>query len=187
MTVPHRLRPAQRIGPSGRVHQTFQRITSRFAGYQAQWLNVHVDFPLLQRIALPITGPVRYPGNQNPRCRVIRLFEVPPATAALTSAVGPPSKSTRPSSLPSISPSELTAQTNCATTCANSRGMNCRRNDGFSEFIAATFVHRSSSQFHRRTAAECIDLRPCTNSTRTPPFVRFKHGRRLRGEAKASI
>ena len=35
------------------VRQTFQTITSRFAGYQAQWLNVHVDFPLLQRIALP--------------------------------------------------------------------------------------------------------------------------------------
>jgi glyoxylase-like metal-dependent hydrolase (beta-lactamase superfamily II) len=45
------------------VRQTFQSITSRFAGYQAQWLNVHVDFPLLQRIALPITiGSVRYPG-----------------------------------------------------------------------------------------------------------------------------
>jgi hypothetical protein len=28
-------------------------VAGRFAGYQAQWLNVHVDFPLLQRIALP--------------------------------------------------------------------------------------------------------------------------------------
>ena len=47
------------------VRQTFQTITSRFAGYQAQWLNVHVDFPLLQRIALPITiGSVPYPGIQ---------------------------------------------------------------------------------------------------------------------------
>jgi hypothetical protein len=42
------------------VRHTFQTITSRFAGFQAQWLNVHVDFPLLQRIALPITiGAVR--------------------------------------------------------------------------------------------------------------------------------
>ena len=41
------------------VRQTFQTITSRFAGYQAQWLNVHVDFPLLQRIALPITVRAR--------------------------------------------------------------------------------------------------------------------------------
>ena len=45
------------------VRQTFKVITSRFAGFQAQCLNVHVDFPLLQRIALPITiGSVRYPG-----------------------------------------------------------------------------------------------------------------------------
>src|ERR1700740_3273523 len=36
------------------VRQTFQTITDRFAGFQAQWLNVHVDFPLLQRLALPI-------------------------------------------------------------------------------------------------------------------------------------
>ncbi len=59
------------------VRQTFQTITSRFAGYQAQWLNVHVDFPLLQRIALPITiGSVRYPGIKIHDVRVIRLFEV---------------------------------------------------------------------------------------------------------------
>ena len=45
------------------VREKFQAITSRFASFQAQWLNVHVDFPLLQRIALPITiGSVRYPG-----------------------------------------------------------------------------------------------------------------------------
>ena len=59
------------------VRRTFQTITSRFAGYQAQWLNVHVDFPLLQRIALPITvGSVRYPGIKIHDVRVIRLFEV---------------------------------------------------------------------------------------------------------------
>ena len=37
------------------VRATFQAITDRFAGYQAEWLNVHVDFPLLQRLARPIT------------------------------------------------------------------------------------------------------------------------------------
>src|SRR6201993_2446713 len=59
------------------VRQTFQTITSRFAGYQAQWLNVHVDFPLLQPIALPITiGSVRYPGIKIQDVRAIRLFEV---------------------------------------------------------------------------------------------------------------
>src|SRR5262249_23736112 len=59
------------------VRQTFQTITGRFAGFQAQWLNVHVDFPLLQRIALPITiGSVRYLGIKIHDTRVIRLLEV---------------------------------------------------------------------------------------------------------------
>jgi len=39
--------------------------------------NVHVDFPLLQRLALPITvGAVRYPGIKIHDPRVIRLLEV---------------------------------------------------------------------------------------------------------------
>jgi len=59
------------------VRHKFQAIISRFAGFQAQWLNVHVDFPLLQRIALPITvGSVRYPGIKVQDTRVIRLLEV---------------------------------------------------------------------------------------------------------------
>ena len=59
------------------VRHTFQAITGRFAGFQAQWLNVHADFPLLQRIALPITiGAVRYPGIKIHDVRVIRLLEV---------------------------------------------------------------------------------------------------------------
>jgi hypothetical protein len=59
------------------VRQRFQTITARFAGFQAQWLNVHVDFPLLQRLALPITvGAVRYPGIKIHDPRLIRLLEV---------------------------------------------------------------------------------------------------------------
>jgi hypothetical protein len=59
------------------VRKRFQVITDRFAGFQAQCLNVHVDFPLLQRIALPITiGTVRFPGIKIHDPRVIRLFEV---------------------------------------------------------------------------------------------------------------
>ena len=59
------------------VRERFQTITDRFAGFQAQWLNVHVDFPLLQRIALPITiGSVRYPGIKIHDARIIRLLEV---------------------------------------------------------------------------------------------------------------
>jgi hypothetical protein len=59
------------------VRQTFLTITDRFATFQAQWLNVHTDFALLQRIALPITiGSVRYPGIKIHDPRVIRLLEV---------------------------------------------------------------------------------------------------------------
>jgi hypothetical protein len=59
------------------VRKRFQTITDRFASCQAQWLNVHVDFPLLQRLALPVTaGAVRYPGIKIHDRRIIRLLEV---------------------------------------------------------------------------------------------------------------
>jgi hypothetical protein len=59
------------------VREKFQTITSHFASFQAQWLNIHVDFPLLQRIALPITiGSVRYPGIKIHETRIIRLMEI---------------------------------------------------------------------------------------------------------------
>ncbi len=59
------------------VRTTFQLIPDRFAGFQAEWLNVNVDFPLLQRLAHPITiGAVRYPGLKIHEPRIIRLFEV---------------------------------------------------------------------------------------------------------------
>src|SRR5438105_2491459 len=53
--------------------ERLQTTTARFAGFHAQWLNVHVDFPLLQRLGLPITiGAVRYPGIKIHDPRVIR-------------------------------------------------------------------------------------------------------------------
>jgi hypothetical protein len=59
------------------VRTRFQTITDRFASFQAQCLNVHVDFPLLQRLALPLTvGSVRYPGIKIHDTRIIRLLEV---------------------------------------------------------------------------------------------------------------
>jgi hypothetical protein len=59
------------------IRERFQTITGRFAAFQAQWLNVHVDFPLLQRLALPVTvGAVRYPGIKIHDPRLIRLLEV---------------------------------------------------------------------------------------------------------------
>ncbi|HET9183298.1 MAG TPA: hypothetical protein VFP59_14265 [Candidatus Angelobacter sp.] len=55
----------------------FLAVTDRFAAFQAQWLNVHVEFPLFQRLALPIAvGTVRFPGIKIHDIRMIRLLEV---------------------------------------------------------------------------------------------------------------
>ncbi|MHB1858227.1 MAG: hypothetical protein ACYCPM_12430, partial [Acidobacteriaceae bacterium] len=59
------------------ARKKFQIVTDRFAGFQTQSLNVHVDFPLLQRLALPVTiGTVRVPGIKIHDTRTIRLLEV---------------------------------------------------------------------------------------------------------------
>ena len=59
------------------VRKRFQIITSRFASFQTQFLNVHFDFSLLQRIAPPITiGSVRFPGIKIHDPRITRLLEV---------------------------------------------------------------------------------------------------------------
>ena len=59
------------------VREKLLAVTGRFAAFQAEWLNVHVDFPLLQRLALPITvGTAKYPGIKIHDTRMIRLMEV---------------------------------------------------------------------------------------------------------------
>ena len=86
------------------VRTTFKAITDRFAGYQAEWLNVHVDFPLLQRLARPITvGAVRYPGLKihEPRCALVRGS--PPAWRPSDRRLDrPPDPSRRPHQLRSL-------------------------------------------------------------------------------------
>jgi hypothetical protein len=59
------------------VREKFLAITERFATFQAQCLNVHVEFPLLQRLALPITvGTAKFPAIKIHDTRMIRLMEV---------------------------------------------------------------------------------------------------------------
>jgi hypothetical protein len=59
------------------VREKFLAVTDRFAAFQAQSLNVHVEFPLLQRLALPITvGTARLPGIKIHDTRMIRLMEI---------------------------------------------------------------------------------------------------------------
>jgi hypothetical protein len=59
------------------VREKFLEITDRFAAFQAQCLNVHVDFPLLQKLALPIPlGKGKFPGIKIHDTRMIRLMEI---------------------------------------------------------------------------------------------------------------
>jgi hypothetical protein len=52
-------------------------ITDRFAAFEAESLNVHVDFPLFQKIALPVTsGKTKIAGIKIHDTRMMRLMEV---------------------------------------------------------------------------------------------------------------
>jgi hypothetical protein len=59
------------------VRRILAAVTDRFAAFEAQALDVHVDFPLLQRLALPIPrGAARIPGIKLHDTRMLRLMEV---------------------------------------------------------------------------------------------------------------
>jgi hypothetical protein len=52
-------------------------ITDRLAGLEARLLNVHVDFPVFQRLALPVSsGKSKIPGIRIQDTRMLRLMEV---------------------------------------------------------------------------------------------------------------
>jgi hypothetical protein len=54
-----------------------EAVTDRFAAFEAEALNVHVDFPLFQRLALPITsGRTHIPGIKIQYTGILRLMEV---------------------------------------------------------------------------------------------------------------
>ena len=59
------------------VRKTLTAVTDRFANFEAQALNVQIDFPLFQRLALPITtARSRVAGIKIYDTRMIRLMEV---------------------------------------------------------------------------------------------------------------
>ena len=61
----------------GDVREKFLGITERFTTFQARCLNTHVEFPLLQRLALPIVvGTAKYPGIKIHDTRMIRIMQV---------------------------------------------------------------------------------------------------------------
>ena len=117
------------------VRKRFQTITDRFADFQAQSLNVHVDFPLLQRIALPVTiGSVRYPGIKIHDTRIIRLLEVL-LHGGNTIGGWTAKQIHEASSLPSSFLRKPTPSTSSATICVNSKGTAC-----WNETVAATLT-----------------------------------------------
>jgi hypothetical protein len=59
------------------VRQVLCEVTERFSAFQAQALNVHVDFALFQRLALPVmAGKSKIPGIKIHDTRMVRLMEV---------------------------------------------------------------------------------------------------------------
>jgi len=59
------------------LRQKLVAITDRLAGVEADLLNVHVDFPVFERLAKPIaTGPTKIPGIKIHDTRMLRLMEV---------------------------------------------------------------------------------------------------------------
>jgi len=61
----------------GALRQKLIAITGRFAGFGAQSLNVHVEFPLFQKIALPVvSGKTKIAGIKIHDTRMMRLMEV---------------------------------------------------------------------------------------------------------------
>lgn len=61
----------------GKLRQTLKAVTDRFAGFEATALNVHVDFPLFQRLALPVTmGKTKLAGIKIHNTRILRLMEI---------------------------------------------------------------------------------------------------------------
>jgi hypothetical protein len=59
------------------VRKQLVKATDRLAGLEAELLNVHVDFPLFQRMALPVaSGKSKIPGIKIQDTRMIRLMEV---------------------------------------------------------------------------------------------------------------
>jgi hypothetical protein len=100
------------------VRRTLATVTDRFATFEAQALDVHVDFPLFQRLALPIpAGSHKIPGIKIHDTRMLRLMEVL-LHAGTKSWVGVPPRSIKRSLPVSASRRAITLSPNSATTCA---------------------------------------------------------------------
>jgi hypothetical protein len=90
--------------------------TDRLADFQADLLNVHVDFPLFQRLALPVpSGKSKIPGIKIHDTRMMRLMEV---LLHGGPQLGVRSRSGTPSRRHLTFLPRTTPFLSCATTCA---------------------------------------------------------------------
>ena len=70
-------RAEQGAGEPGTSATALVAVTDRFARFEAESLNVHVDFPLFQRMALPVSvGNTKVAGIKIHDTRMMRLMEV---------------------------------------------------------------------------------------------------------------
>ena len=61
----------------GALREKLVVVSDRLAGLEAELLNAHVDFPLFQRLALPVSsGKSKIPGLKIQDTRMIRLMEL---------------------------------------------------------------------------------------------------------------
>jgi len=107
----------ENLGP---LREKLVGVTDRLAALQAELLNAHVDFPLFQRLALPVSsGNSKIPGIKIHDTRMIRLMEVllhgGPQLAKL---VGVPSRSGKPCRPPLPFLPRTTPPINSVMTCA---------------------------------------------------------------------
>jgi len=107
----------ENLGP---LREKLVGVTDRLAALQAELLNAHVDFPLFQRLALPVSsGNSKIPGIKIQDTRMIRLMEVllhgGPQLAKL---VGVPSRSGKPCRPPLPFLPRTTPPINSVMTCA---------------------------------------------------------------------
>jgi hypothetical protein len=142
------------------VRQTFQAITGRFAGFRRNGSTSTSTSRSCNVSPCPIPSDRSAIPASKSTTRASSACSRFSCTAALTSAAGPPGKSTRPSSPPSISPSELTASIDCATTCASLRVMNC--SSGTVPVTPTASLRRAS----RLRCSFCSIAGPCENSHR---------------------
>ena len=107
------------------VRERFRTSTDRFASFQAQSLNVHVDFPCCSDLPCPSAKPrCATPASKSTTLVSFACWRSC-FTAAIPSAAQPPNRSTKPCSPAFSFPLPPMDSISSAMICASSRAMPC--------------------------------------------------------------